>query len=92
MNKQEPELYGIKDATDLIDTLDFGDIDILNEYLNNERWAADYLKPSEEYKDPENQKQFFPAIAGFLNSNHWGRESIKHYALYASRKILSERE
>lgn len=86
------EIYGINDATDLIDTLDFGDIDILKEYFNNEKMALDYIKPCEEYNNPEKQKRFFPAIAAFLSSSQWGKESIKHYAMYASRKILSEQE
>lgn len=82
------ELFKIKDATDNMDNLDRGDLDILNEYLHNERWASKYLEPDEDYQDPQ-QKSFFPTIAAFMNSDQWGRESIKHYLMYRSRFLLS---
>ncbi|MDV5358269.1 hypothetical protein QM201_25920 [Enterobacter asburiae] len=91
MENNEPQLYGIKDATDCIDGLSFDQLDILNEYLNDEHFALSYITESEDNTNPE-ENTFFPVLAGYLNSLHWGRESIKHYIMYRSRFFLSEQE
>ena len=81
--------YSIEHAIDNMNNLDRGQLDILNEFLHNESWASEYVQPDQDYPDPK-KKNFFPTISAFLNSDHFGKESIKHYLMFRSRFLLSK--
>ena len=80
------ELYKIKDAVESIDKLSFQDLDMLNEYLHNESWASNYVNDVED----KNNSLYYIPLASFLNSDQFGKESIKHYLMYKSRFLLSK--
>ena len=80
------ELYKIKDAVEAIDKLSFQDLDMLNEYLHNESWASNYVNDVED----KNNSLYYIPLASFLNSDQFGKESIKHYLMYKSRFLLSK--